>query len=70
VITPEGLMPGAPKPKRRTKAEIANDRIIAEQMEIAEGAKRAGAMAQAAKAEWERHRPREPVGMDYSRFIY
>jgi hypothetical protein len=67
VKIPVDVVPVEPK-RRRTRAEIANDRIIAEQMKIAEGAKRAEQMRLAAKAEWERGRPREFGGFDHSRY--
>lgn len=64
------VLVNAERKRRRTRAELANDRIIEEQKRVAEGSKRAEAMAKPAKAEWEAGRPREPVGVDYSRFTF
>ena len=59
-----------PKPKRRTKAERLNDAILAEQLANQEREKVLEQGRRALKAAWEANRPRESVGMDYSRFTF
>jgi hypothetical protein len=57
---------------RRTRAEVANDAIVAEQAAAAEREKVLAQVRQAARQEWEqgrRHLPPEPA-FDYSRYLH
>jgi hypothetical protein len=56
--------------RRRTAAEIENDRIVAEQMANVEREKQLEQVRAAAKREWEAGRPREPVAIDCGRSAY
>jgi hypothetical protein len=62
-----------PKPKRRrTRAEVANDAIVAEQAAAAEREKELAQVRQAARQEWEagrRHLPPEPFNAD-GRYVF
>ena len=56
--------------KRRTRAEIANDRVVAEQAAVAEGARHAERLRAEARERWEAGRPCGPVGVDRGRFVF
>jgi hypothetical protein len=56
--------------ERRTPTEIENDRVMAGQLAVAEGARKAEQLQREAKALWEQHRERRPARMDYSRFQF
>jgi hypothetical protein len=57
-------------PDPRTPVEIENDRVMAEQLAVAERAKLAEQAQAAARQQWEQHRDRRPARMDYSRYTF
>jgi hypothetical protein len=67
-VSPDVIV--APKPRRRTAAELANDAIVAEQLANQEREKELERVRRRLAAEWEAGRPREGWAMDYSRFTY
>jgi hypothetical protein len=56
--------------KRRTRAEVANDRIEAEQLALHEREVELQRVRDAARREWEANRPPEPWGVDMSGFTF
>jgi hypothetical protein len=67
----EVVAPARPK-RRRTRAEVANDAIVAEQLAAAEREKELAQVRQAARQEWEagrRHLPPEPFNAD-GRYVF
>jgi hypothetical protein len=67
-VSPDVIV--APKPRRRTAAELAHDAIVAEQLANQEREKELERVRRRLAAEWEAGRPREGWAMDYSRFTY
>ncbi|HEX4526893.1 MAG TPA: hypothetical protein VH108_09170 [Gaiellaceae bacterium] len=70
----ESAAPVAP-PEPKTAAEIANDRIIAKQLAVAERERELVRVRAEAKAQWLANRSPEQRlldlgGMDYSRFVF
>ncbi len=59
-----GTVVAAELKRRRTQAEIANERIVAEQAAVAEGARVAERLQAEARQRWEAGRLLEPVGVD------
>jgi hypothetical protein len=73
LTTAEVVAPVTPpkRKRRRTRAEVANDRIESEQLAAAEREKELAQIRQVARQEWEhgrRHLPPEPA-FDYSRHL-